>query len=665
MSVLFLLLLFFAITLAFGFIFSAAVLGERRIFALWPLGVLVGLNAYIFFVNLMAHAIPLAITVWLVLGLMLLAAAALYKIAFGPNRSLFIPSGLEARQLRLLFGVAFLISAVSGVIALRTLQYEDLSLGHLPLAATMAAGNFPVMDPSAPDQPMVYHYASDLFTVALHQITGTPLWLGYDIQTFFMSGTLFLMAFLLAFHLCRRFLSSFAAAFLLFYGGGLTWLYFTEGLGPLWQTYVSGYEVSAPWKFVASMTIPQLWSGFVFIMNNHAIEIGLAMTVFVLYCCLRALARDEPRWRAFTLVGAISFGYLALSAETNFAILGAAFFLALVFEVLFRLRHRREPGEVFFWGRHTLAVMLIMLGLGAVFAAFQGGVLSSFGSGGAVRSLSVVRRFWVIDFAPRTGPFLLGSWPFWVELGLSPLAVLPALYFFRRQRPILFLALPAVLAFAAPFFLRYQGGGEPKRLFGSLAIPVFSFLVGLFLVEVWPRLEGLLGRFASRRLIFSLLFLVVSSSLLFQLVYLLTPLGHVGKFRRPFLEIPGGRSPLDERAYRWIREHTTLADRFFPYDKNGTKFIRETGRFLPGEINMTTKETHYAQKEAYRAILDSCAVSGFREMRIAYVYVSPDFPADAKNFETQCLAGKLGAELVYRDEREGDFRRMYRLPLPR
>ncbi|MDP3727496.1 MAG: hypothetical protein Q8R35_02540, partial [bacterium] len=122
---------------------------------------------------------------------------------------------------------------------------------------------------------------------------------------------------------------------------------------------------------------------------------------------------------------------------------------------------------------------------------------------------------------------------------------------------------------------------------------------------------------------------------------------------------------LEERAYQWIREHTTLADRFFPYDKNGTKFIRETGRFLPGEINLTTKETHHGQKAAYRAILDSCDASGFREMQIAYVYVSPDFPADAENFEMQCLVRKLGAELVYHDEQAGDFRRMYRLPLPR
>ncbi len=658
MSVLFLLLLFFAVTLFFGSAFSAAVLGERRVFAVWPFGVLIGINAYLFLVNLISYAVPLGLGVWLVLALLAAAAIPLWRAAFGSGRAVFAPSGLQARELVLLFGVAVLISAVSGIIALRTLQYDDLSLGHLPLAATMVEGNFPIMDPSAPDRPMAYHYVSEIFTVALHQIAGTPLWLGYDIQTFLMSGTLFLMAFLLAFHLRRNFWSSLAAAFLLFYGGGLTWLYFTEGLSPLWQTYVLGQAVPAPWKFVASMTIPQLWSGFVFIMNNHAIEIGLAVTVFVLYCCLRAF-KDDPRWLRFALVGGVSFGYLALSAETNFAVLGAAFLLVLAVEILFRLRHRSKPDGVFFWGRHALAVLPIVLGLGAVLAAFQGGILSSFSSGGLARSLSLTWRFWVVDFAERTGPFLIGSWLFWVELGLSPLVALTALYFFRRERPILFLALPAVLAFGAPFFLRYAGGGEPRRLFGSLALPVLSFLVGLFLVEVWPQLRERLGRSASLRVVLSLLFLVASSSLLFQLVYLVTPLGSVGKFNRPFIERPSPPRPIDERAYQWIRAHTTLQDRFFPYGLNGTNFIRETGRFIPSEINLTTLEVHAEQYAAYRAIFGSCDRSGFAMLKARYVYLSPD--VSVKDFESQCLRN-IGAELVYADRDNADFRRIYRLP---
>lgn len=659
MTVSILLPLFLVITLAFGYLFSFVVLRERRVFALVPLGVIIGLNAYIFFVNLIAHAIPLAITVWLVPALMLAAAGVLYGMTWGADPAP-VTGGLSARQLRWLFLIAAVISLVSGVIALRTLEYDDLSLGHLPLAATMAEGNFPVMDPSSPDRPMPYHYVSEIFTVALAKIAGTPLWLGYDIQTFLMSGAIFLMAFLVAFRLRRNFGSSLSGALLLFYGGGLSWLYFTEGIGPLWNTYVRGQEVFAPWKFVASMTIPKLLGGFVFWMSGHAVEMGLAVVLLVLYLYLLAVEDDEKHWLLISILAGLFLGYLALAYETSFVVL----FLALMIPAGLRalcmlgralgIAHRAfSPfGE----RRNVLAVTAIIGALAIPLALAQGGVLSSFGAGGASSMLSLNRSFWLVD---SNEPFPLWSWLGIIEFGLPPLLFIPAIIRYRRDPNLLVIALPALMAFAVPFALRYgYGAGEMRRTLGGLAMPLFSFLVGMFLWEAMPRGEARWGLVA-RRVVLALMFLVMSSSLLFQAVYLATPLGHVGKFRRPFLEVPPRPRPADARAYRWIREHTTLDDWFFPYGFNGTNFVRETGRFAPGEINLTTLQVYPEQAAAYRRILDVCDPSGFKVLGVRYVYLSPLFPVG--DFGRRCLE-PLGAERVYEEGADDGPREIYRLP---
>ncbi len=656
-------MLFLVSTFFCGWIFTTRILGERRIFAVVPLALLFGINGYNFFVNIFSYFAPVKFVIWAVLGAMLIFSAIVYLKSRACEVQKISLGELTVKQVKILFLIAVAVSLAAGLVAVRALESDDLTLGHLPLAATISEGNFPVKNPSAPDHPMYYHYAPDILTASLYNITKIPPWLAYDVQTMLFGGLAFLMAFLLSFEIIKRYRSSLIAAILLLYGGGFAWLSLFEGIGPLWRKFVLSEEVLAPWRFLAAATWPRMDRVYIWIMNNHTTALGFPVMLAVIYFYLRLISGEEKRWVKFSVLTGALFGYLALSLETHFAILFAAMVVVLAMNLLAHLlRGKYRKTLLFGEGNKLYAITLIIVIIGLILALNQGGILSVSGQISSGPVVKVHRQFWQLDF--DGGPAV----PIWSlaalkEFGLPLLLFIPAVIFFRRNKKILFLAIIAAGAFSAPFLVSYAMRPREMFRFFGLSTPLFSFIAGLFLGEFLCRAKERLQR-DGQRIVLVTIILMSLSAVIFQVFYAtVSPLGDIGTINKTFFAIPPKPKEIDARAYAWIKQNTIIADRFFPakwgkYTRYSDDFIRNTGRFTPGDATNEVVSIFPEESKLYNEIVESCSVDALRKLKINYLYFSPDFPI--VDFKNKCLP-KLDASSVYSEYSRNDFREIYKL----
>jgi len=615
---------FFSVAFAFGYCVSVLALNEKRMFVLAPLSALIGINGYLFLVNVLSYVIPIRTTFWLVF--LLLLATTSFLFCWRRVRRPGLTRGLTKRQLIALFATAFAVSAFSSLVVIHSIEADEYSLTHLSLATTISEGNFPVLDPSSPDHVMPYHYSAELLSAALHNLTGLPFWIAYDLEIFVFSGLAILMAFVLGYELAGRFRNAWIASMLFFYGGGLAWLNVVNGFDPLWKRFVLHQQVAAPWSFFAWVVSPRLATPYSYAIDNFTTAIGTPLILLVLYLFLAYLARGDVRkWISATIIATLSFGMIALSLETHFLILATAFLLvlvggaiALVIRRFGKMRRLKIPGRMF-------AALAAILVVGSFIAFFQGGILTSllFSKGNLGPSTYVINfRFWIIHLYGATIP--LFSWTFVQDFGVPLLLVIPAVWHFRKEPRILFVALVGFGAFVTPLAVVNQAWPNELRRLYYLSDPIFAFIVGLYLSRFLPgRGEDGTRRPLSLKAKFAIvgMALIVSQGLLINAVYSVSPLGQLGKLRSPYIATTPVPSTLDQAAYGWIRDHTTLKDRFFPYS---TDFIRDVGRFTPGPFYPAWGDPE--ETRAYSDIVASCDAKSVKRLGITYFYVNGDFP---------------------------------------
>ena len=639
------LLMYLGVCLLFGYCISRFVLRFTQAHIIVPATIILGISADVFFVNILSYVIPIQASVWLVLALMLLVSLMLIH-RDRERENVGVPV-FEIKESRIIFGVALFISLLSGLVALKSLGHDDFFMGHMPLASTIASGNFPVMDPSAPDQPLSYHYASELMSANLHMVTGVPVWLAYDLQIFLFTGALFLLLFALIFKLAGAFWPALVGAALFFYGSGLQWInIFTEGFPALWHRYILHENMPTFWKWVVDVTFPKLNSSYIFVMNNHSVAIGMPVLILTLYLYILALREKNVRrsW-VFAICAGLFFGYSALSIETYFAVL----FIALALSIL--AIHTRKH----------ITITLLVLGLGLAIALLQGGIFSRVLSDSGRDTLTLVSSWQeasYLDLAPNpakidnSATFVkLFSPEFFIQFGLPIILIIPAIWFFykRRDGGFLLLALIGVGAFAMPIIFRYHARPWEMSRFFALAIPIFAMLVGVWLMRELPNVSGRL-----KHIILVCVFLLGASGFLSQVVFAISSLDRFGSLG-PLIARPPDPTPADLLAYDWIRANTTLIDRFFPYSE---EFVRHTGRFTPGAYPYFTFRNHDEEQRQYDKIVKDCNPNAFAFFKIDYVFVSPENPLKTP----QTCMTKFGASVAFQSGQGPDTRILYKIP---
>lgn len=661
----FLFLIFLSLTLLFGYVFSKKILLENRLVALIPLSIIIGLNAYNFFVNVISYFISIKLSAWLVLVLFFVVSIFwIYKSGY---KWLFLldSNSFDKRKSIFIFLVAILISFFSGIVAIKSLALDDLFIGHIPLSVTIAEGNFPVMDPSLPDRSLSYHYGSDLMTAIFNLTSKIPFWLGYDLQIIFFTGSLFLLLFILIYEVTKSYRASIVGSFLFFYGTGFQWLYlFTEGLPNFWDKFMLGKEVEAFWSFLTFVAFPKLNTSFIFGMNNHSTIIGVPVLVLALIYYFKSLrVKDSKLSRTYILFSGVSFGYLALNLETYFIITSLALFSLVI---LYLLSKKIINLDNFFDqidGRKFFINTFLFFAISLSLAFFQGGVISNIFTDSDTEKVHFVNNFsdfMYFDLAPDPAKtndpntfIRLFSYDFFLQFGLPLLLIIPAGIYVFRQRKIetLLLLVLAGGAFLVPFLFRLPSRNWEISRFFLIAIPFFSMLVGIYLSRVY---ENNINKKIKYLIVVGILFVAISG-VLSQMIFSISNLDRFGSVGPLFMKPPTG-SKLEQESFVWIKKNTTLNNRFFPYDP---EFIRHTARFTPGVFEYFTFNYRSLEKQLYSDIVNNCSKEAVNFFKIEYFFIGPLFPIkDYKN----CMED-LGAKIVFNmvDPETGDYRYIYKL----
>lgn len=640
--------IFLLVTLFFGWSFTVLILGEKRLHVILPITIIVGINGYNLFLNIFSYFLPINTSIWFVGAIMLifdlLAALIFAKKLRSIERSLF-----SSKRQIILFSVAIFISLLSTLVAVKSLALDDLFIGHIPLAHTIAAGNFPVMDPTSPDRVLSYHYAPDLLAAAINIITGMPIWLAYDFQVFLFTGSFFLLLFVLVYEISNSYWPAIISAFSFVYGFGLEWLYFFgRGLPTLWHKYILHEDVLYPWKFLADMAFPKLNTAYFFGLNNHTVAMGMPVLFLAIYLFVKAIKETNGK-KAYllALTAGIFYGYGALILETYWVIIFIAFVvLALVFFVGKKWPPLKDF-TAFIKTRNFFALTAVVLVAGLFMAFLQGGVLSALLHDSDREPLTLVKSwadFAILNLAPNpamadnSDTFIrLFSFDFFVQFGLPLLLIIPALYYFwkKAKGEELFIGLMGVGAFVIPFIFRLPTRPWEVSRFFTFAMPVFSLLAALYLCFKYQ--EVLTKK--AKVFVAVMLVLISISGIASQTMFAITSLDSFGKIK-PLVKKPSEPNSLEQKAVDWIMASTTQNDRFFPYDPD---FVRWTGRFTPGYFAYFTFNLRQKEKAAYAAMTDSCDKSGFQFFGVNYLYVTPSFPIKDK----EACFRTLGAKEVF------------------
>jgi hypothetical protein len=199
---------------------------------------------------------------------------------------------------------------------------------HLSLSATIAAGNFPVVLPWAPDSPASYHYAADLHAAVLSAISGLPVGIAAEFQHAWLALALILTVYAIVRHATESIPASIVIAALAAFAPGSIWLGW-PALGSDNIAFPTGLQATLAWLGEDQFRHADLLAGPANIFFPQRL-LGLAFGAVILQAWI---VRIHSSQRGALLVGA-GLGFLSLIEIGVFAVTGAAMAVLLLVDAL-------------------------------------------------------------------------------------------------------------------------------------------------------------------------------------------------------------------------------------------------------------------------------------------------------------------------------------------
>ncbi|MFH1423785.1 MAG: hypothetical protein ABIG29_02420 [Candidatus Nealsonbacteria bacterium] len=668
------LFLFCSILFVFGWQLARFILNEKRIEALIPLAAILGFSIYLFFLNVFSYFIDITVNFYLLCVIFIFLSWLLSRVNRKKGKTEW---GIGKKWRIILFGTAALIIVCVGIAGMRYISSDETG-SPLPMAATIAEGNFPVKEVSAPNFLSQYHYGYVLLSAAVSKITNLPVWFCYDFQNAIFMGLVFLLGFLLIRDFCKDNFRAYLASLIMVLGGNLNFLYGTEGLSSLYQKYILHLPVEAPFKFLNDMIFGGVMRGVLVLplFQLAWVMLGFALTITVSYLYFKAI-NDEKNWFKISCLAGIIFSFLALSAEIFFGVFCAVF---LIYPLIFAFLKKD-------WrkGRFYLKISLLILFLGITIASFQGGVLTQsvkqtfFGSVLPMeRSLSITPEYLLsgVIFIEENVFIPIFSSNVFLGWGWLIIFIIPATFYVLKKyfQQGLFLILLVFVSFFLPLVVTAGASsqGDFMRLHFLTSI-FWNLIFGLFLGWLLLSRPFFSGKGAGwqKLLIIILILGVIFQGLLYLVVSPVFPQLERG---HPLLEEPAKPSRIELEVFDWVREHTTIKDCFLTFGEesilwHNSRFIIYTGRFAPGffyGIGAQFPKLHRGIEKRipetiwYEKVLKECPADGLEALNYRYLYVNEYWP---QGLEEKCLANNdLTLKLEASDGNQ--FARIYEVGLP-
>lgn len=663
------LFLFFGVLFIFGWQAARFLLREKRIEALIPLSAVSGISIYLLLLNASSYFINIKINFYLILAVFAVLSYFLYRFNRKKEKIWWT---ISSKWRRILLGTCFLIMVFAGIDGIRALSSDQMFFNHLPEAATIANGNFPVKATFAPNFPSQYHYASNLFLAAITKFTGLPIWFSQDLHVSIFIGIAFLLGFLIIndFFVKSDF-RAYLASLVMILGGNFGFLYAVNGFFSLYKKYILNQEVLAPFKFMNDIIFGQGMQGGLLIYHFQAgwRVSGLALVLAIVYLYFKALG-SQNHWLKISVLAGILFAFLALVAEIFFGVLAI---VLLMYSAAFTvLKKDWQKGKL------RLKASLLILLLGISIASLQGGIFTQ-----AIRqiffglslpldhSLSITLEYILrglmfteenvfVPFFSLT--FLLG-WG-WFIVFMIPVAAYALIRHFQSG---LFFILLILISFFLPLVLTAgPSQGEFMRI-NFMSVLFWNLTFGLFLG--WLLL--LLKSKWQKPFVVILIFCVIFQGIFYLAIFTAFPALQLG---RPLIaeQVPKP-NPAELEAFSWIKKNTAIEDYFLTFDKKpsafhqNSRFVIHTGRFAPNFLygaEAQTRLNQYRNLEAlkpskvqYQKILEECSPDALKALKYRYLYVNELWP---QGLEEKCLANN-NLELKFEANKGDNFAKIYEL----
>lgn len=634
---------FFSILCVFGFLVSTRFLRMRSLPAILGGTAIFGPALYLVLINALGYALPIQ---WAFLsGMFLLAAASIFlSVRIYRDGKFFIGDAPESPSHSTLF-LLILAGLLGGLATARFLTSDPWVWSYLPLASTIKAGNFPVLEPANPWSLAGYHYGPQLFAAAFSSLTGNSVAAGFNVQPFFgaIGGLCFCAALVRA--VTGSWRGSLLGSILAFAGAGCVWLYGFFLLGDLFDAYVLGEAIVVPFKWLAPTFSNTVNPSLFVLFGSRTYTFGFPLLFGMLYCVHHAFhlsaGRETGRWILACIVLSLA---LALTAETILVLMLPA---ALVYVAVLRWGMKQSDNDAGMPITRIAAIACAIFIPSIVIALVQGGILTTSLLGNTHTTDSM---FLHVDGKIRiTSPGeTLALWEprFWMVTGW-PMILLPLVvwYWWRRRLQFPFILFVGILMLGhltIPFFVRFLREENQFLRLLHIGFSLSGFLIGVLLAQTW-----LISRSRMRRVLGAL---IVGSMLLSSAIYLVTRLALPNMRYEPdapfFAPMPS-ITVQQEQLYEWVRTHTTLDDYFYIRTVKGhpnylpemvalqpdrIRFMAYTGRFSVGFLMWGSYEP--GVMEAGEAIEERCDPEAFRTLRVRYLVIESE--ERARWFATSC-----------------------------
>lgn len=652
------LIIFWAIIAFFAWRLMLLIFKDESNEFLLTLALIAGPVFYIFTLNILGHFFPITFLFFYVLAAFLIIGLVLFIFTHKDKiKSFWL---LDKRWRKILLLTIIVIFLTTGLIAARGYSGDEFNIfSTVPMAGTIAEGNFPVRWTVEPQVMAYYHYGIELFSAAMYKTTGLPFWYGVDLCRALFTILFLALIFLVLFKITKHPAKSYLVSLLTLFGGGLVWIYGITGF--------IHRNAAAPWKFLHQGTTSGAAGPLIRDIHIQWGAISFLLIALGIFLYFKAVEykKENKSWLPIVLFNIISLSVLALVGET-YLLVELVVILLYPFITLF-IKSQKKYFKTY------LLISLLTMAAVALIAAFQGGVLTELFHQSYDRHPRPTGN-WFFFNHEKIG-FLWSSQSL-INFGLPLFLILPCLYLlyvrFRKgeyYQELLFLLLLSFACFAVPFVMELGPRYDYEMLrYLYLAPPFWSLAIGLVLADIL--IDNQRVKKIWQRLGWLVVFLMMLVGLLFQIIFMVVPIGRSSQRLSPFFYNFPPPTAIESRAFAWIKKNTTINDYFFSYSPSqddstiyNKKMNIFAGRIAPVYSYMADHKMLNRDQlvqdliAAFGRAEISCLPADLKFMGYKYLYVSEHWPA---GLEEQCQANNK-LELKYEDSENGSFARIYKI----